>query len=33
MASISLIAIARSFAADLDTGRIDELTGLKGKMN
>jgi len=33
MASISLIAIDRSFAADLDTGRIDELTGLKGKMN
>jgi hypothetical protein len=33
MASISLIAIGRSFAADLDTGRIDELTGLKGKMN
>jgi hypothetical protein len=33
MASISLIAIARSFAADLETGRIDELTGLKGKMN
>jgi hypothetical protein len=33
MASISLIAIARSFAADLDTGHIDELTGLKGKMN
>jgi len=33
MASISLSAIARSFAADLDTGRIDELTGLKGKMN
>jgi hypothetical protein len=33
MASISLIAIARSFAADLDTGRIDELIRLKGKMN
>src|ERR1700751_2558561 len=33
MASISLIAIARSFAADLDMARIDELTGLKGKMN
>ena len=33
MASISLIAIARSVAADLDSGRIDELTGLKGKMN
>ncbi len=33
MASISLIAFARSFAADLNTARIDELTGLKGKMN
>lgn len=33
VASISLIAFDRSFAADLDTGRIDELTGLKGKMN
>ena len=33
MASISLIAVTHSFAADLDTGRIDELTGLKGKMN
>jgi Domain of Unknown Function (DUF1259) len=33
VASISLIAIARSFAADLDTARINELTGLKGKMN
>jgi hypothetical protein len=33
MASISLITIARSFAADLDTGRIDVITGLKGKMN
>jgi len=33
MASISLIALDRPFAADLDTGRIDELTGLKGKMN
>jgi Domain of Unknown Function (DUF1259) len=33
MASISLIAIDRPFAADLDTGRIDQLTGLKGKMN
>jgi hypothetical protein len=33
MASISLTAFAGSFAADLDTGRIDELTGLKGKMN
>ena len=33
MASISLIAFDRSFAADLEAGRIDELTGLKGKMN
>src|SRR5258705_1734556 len=33
MASISLIAFDRLFAADLDTVRIDELTGLKGKMN
>jgi len=33
MASISLIAVARLFAADLNTARIDELTGLKGKMN
>src|SRR5882757_7549952 len=33
MASISLIAFDRSFAADLNTARIDELTGLKGKMN
>jgi hypothetical protein len=33
MASISLIAFDRSFAADLDTGRIDQLTGLKGKFN
>jgi hypothetical protein len=33
MASISLIAFARSFAADLNTAHIDELTGLKGKMN
>jgi hypothetical protein len=33
MASISLIAFGRSFAADLDTGRIDDFTGLKGKMN
>jgi hypothetical protein len=29
MASISLIAFGRSFAADLDTGRIDDLTGLR----
>lgn len=33
IASINLIAIARSFAADLDTAKIDQLTGLKGKMN
>jgi Domain of Unknown Function (DUF1259) len=33
MTSISLIAIAGSVAADLDTGRIDEVTRLKGKMN
>ena len=33
IASISLIAVATLFAADFDTGRIDELTGLKGKMN
>jgi Domain of Unknown Function (DUF1259) len=33
VASISLVAVARSFAADLDAGRIDEVTGLKGKMN
>jgi hypothetical protein len=32
-ASISLIAVARSFAAELDTAKIDQLTGLKGKMN
>ena len=28
MASISLIAVARSLGADLNTARIDELTGL-----
>jgi len=33
IASISLIAVASLFAADFDTARIDELTGLKGKMN
>src|SRR4051812_38478544 len=33
MASISLIAFDRSFAVDLNTARIDELTELKGKMN
>ena len=32
IASISLIAVASLFAADFDTARIDELTGLKGKM-
>jgi hypothetical protein len=32
-ASISLIAVARSFAAELDTAKIDRLTGLKGKLN
>ena len=31
MASISLMAGARLFAADLDTTKIDSLTGLKGK--
>jgi hypothetical protein len=33
MACISLVAVASSFAAPLDTAKIDELTGLKGKMN
>jgi hypothetical protein len=33
MASISLIAVARSFAAELDTAKIDQITGLKGKLN
>ena len=32
-ASISLIAVARLFAADLDTAKIDQITGLKGKLN
>jgi Domain of Unknown Function (DUF1259) len=32
IASISLIAVASLFAADFDAARIDELTGLKGKM-
>ncbi len=32
-ASLSLIAVARLFAADLDTAKIDSLTGLKGKFN
>jgi hypothetical protein len=31
--AISLAFIATTFGADLDTARIDELTGLKGKMN
>ncbi len=29
---LSLAAVVTSFAADLDTAKIDELTGLKGKM-
>jgi hypothetical protein len=33
MASISLFAVARLFAADLDTAKIDQITGLKGKFN
>jgi len=33
MASISLIAVAHLFAADLDTAKIDQITGLKGKLN
>jgi Domain of Unknown Function (DUF1259) len=33
IASISLIAVTRSFADELDTAKIDQLTGLKGKMN
>jgi Domain of Unknown Function (DUF1259) len=33
MACINLVAIASSFAAELDTAKIDELTGLKGKMS
>jgi hypothetical protein len=32
-ATISLFAVAHLFAADLDTARIDSLTGLKGKLN
>src|SRR5438034_9061043 len=32
-ATILLGIISSVFAADLDTARIDELTGLKGKMN
>ena len=31
--SISLIAVARLFAEDFDTAKIDELTGLKGAMS
>jgi hypothetical protein len=31
--SISLIWVAHMFAADLDTAKIDSLTGLKGKFN
>ena len=33
VAGINIIAAAASFAADLDTAKIDQLTGLKGKMN
>jgi uncharacterized protein DUF1259 len=33
MACISLVTVASSFAVELDTVKIDELTGLKGKMN
>jgi hypothetical protein len=32
MACINLVAVASSFATELDTAKIDELTGLKGKM-
>ncbi len=32
-AGICPAAIANSFAAELDTAKIDELTGLKGKLN
>src|SRR5260370_18962834 len=31
--TISLFAVAHLFAADLDTAKIDTLTGLKGKLN
>src|SRR5689334_13185279 len=31
--AILLGLVSRALAADLDTARIDELTGLKGKMN
>ena len=33
VACISLIAVARSLGADLDTAKIDQITGLKGKLN
>jgi len=33
MACINLVAVASSFAAQLDAAKIDELTGLKGKMS
>jgi Domain of Unknown Function (DUF1259) len=33
IASISLIAVARSLGADLDTAKIDQITALKGKLN
>src|SRR5947208_9646878 len=31
--TIFLVLVSRSLAADLDTARIDQITGLKGKMN
>src|SRR6266481_2970317 len=31
--TISLFAVAHLFAADLDTAKIDQITGLKGKLN
>jgi hypothetical protein len=33
MASNSLFAVARLLSADLDTAKIDQITGLKGKLN
>src|SRR4029077_14562718 len=33
MASISLFAVVHLFGADLDTAKIDQITGLKGKLN
>ncbi len=33
IAVINLVAIQFATAADLDTAKIDELTGLKGKLN